>query len=337
MTDQLTTEDDLRAALLSRAPLDLDVTDFRARLDRMIGGTPVGTTAVATDAGPAGPEPDAIGPAAGAIDLDAAVIPLTPSVRARRGTRARIGIALTAAACVAAIVGLVLAVLPGNNGGTHNATDQVPFDVRSQLLPGTIVIGTYRGTGSRDIEVPHRTVPKYFTYAVYASCSGGKDFEVLGAAVKPACSDTGLFGTTGTPSNGAIPVRTGAATSWQVTVVIEPQLRTNGSVQSPVDQNIMSGPDNGLRHSGTGTDTVHLDGAGSGAPVSTRYTVNLVCHGDGVSLPGLVDRSGTRGLDTRTCFGGRQYVWSDVRLTLPADIRVVASVGTSWTIYLDPA
>jgi hypothetical protein len=129
-------------------------------------------------------------------------------------------------------------------------------------------------------------------------------------------------------------------TSWTIALVIQPQARTNGNVQSPPAD--IAGPDNALRQNGRGSATVTFAGDANPGKPATRYSVRLTCSGTGVHLPdlnGLSTNGGaetTGGLITHTCFPGREYTWQSIPLRLPHSVRVVAPADTRWTIFLDP-
>ena len=306
------TEDDLRGALRSLAPEDLDVSDFRARLDATLAAEPE--------------QPEA-------TDGDVTVLPVDWA--APRGHRAGRIAAVAIAACAAAVVALLVAVLPSRTARTEKpaAPPSVPAAVRSMILPGTIVIQTYQGHGSSTFVVPSRAVPAHFSYTAYGTCSGSGKLGVGQGTLIGAC-DNGAFGTDNVVEKGRLVITAQPATSWQITLTIAPEFQTNGSVQNPVDADL-SGPANGVRQSGRGSSTVTFAGETPPDIPATHYRVRLVCTGNGVTLPGLA-ATRAKGLQTRTCFAGHEYVWDSVALTTPARVRVEATPGTTWTIAIDP-
>ncbi len=305
------TEQDLRGALQSLVPEDLDVRDFRSRIDRLISEEPAAAP---------GPTPEH------------EVVLLEPFDRPQLRRSSRVIAVATVAACAAAVLAIAIAVLPGRTD-RHTprpaASPTAPASIKSLLYPGTVVLHTYTGQGSQLYQVAHHTLAAYTEYAVYGTCRGGGTLTISKQTLINECLGSGGFGTSPVVENGRLAITAVANTSWQLTLVIEPEARTNGSVQSPVDAD-MTGPDNGVRDSGHGSSSVRF----TGKTPTTNYRVRLVCHGSGVALPGLT-ASRAKGLSTRTCFAGREYVWTSVRLTMPATVRIEASDDTTWTISID--
>lgn len=321
MSDHLTTEDDLRDALHALAPEDLEVSDFRQRLDRSL--------AAESDKRPDRP----------AGDGEVMLLPVgwaEPRGR-RHGRRVELTTAIAIAVCAAAVAALLLVILPVDNSGRSTSTPAtaptVPNSVRPLLLPGTIIIATFEGTGSRTFDVASRPLPAHFAYTAYGNCTGGGSLGIAQQTITGSCQGSGGFGTDNAVSNGRLSITASPATSWQITLTLAPELQTNGSVQSPVDDDL-TGSDNGIRHSGQGSRTITFAGETSPVTPGARYRLRLVCAGAGVTLPGLSARD-MKGLQTKTCFAGREYVWDDVRLTTPARVRVEATPGTTWTIAID--
>jgi hypothetical protein len=322
MSTSLPTENDLRSALRSLAPENTDATHFRTRLDRALASQL-----------PAAPQLPADDREATLLTLD------WPGPHGRGRTR-RIerGFAITVAVCAAAVVAVFFLVVSGGPAAHRPPipalTDPVPASVRSMLLPGTIVLGTYSGRGSQDFIIPPRTVPSHFGYSAYGTCTGGDPLRIGQQAITGVCAGNGgSFGTSGAVQDGRLVITADKATTWQVTLTLAPDLQTNGSIQNPVDQD-MSGPNNALRQSGQGSSTASFAGETSNPPAGTTYRLRLLCHGSGVTLPNL-KTAGVSNLQTRTCFAGHEYVWTDILLTTPARIRVEASPGTTWTIAID--
>ena len=334
MTDHLT-EDDLRSALLSLAPTDLDATDFRSRLDAVMAeGTLPDTPARSV---PAPLETH---------DLDAAnVLALTVPSTGLRSRRSRVALLATIAACAAAVLAIAVAVLPdGGHGDRSRPTpaSSLPASLRAMALPGTVVLATYRGTGSRNVAIPAHAVPRYFEYGAFASCSGGGRLQVFDAGELQECNGSTTFGTSAPATTRTMTITAPTRTSWTVALVIQPQTRTNGNVQSPAEDPV--GPNNGLRQSGRGSATLTFAGDDNASGTRpTHYSVGLTCSGTGVHLPDLNGTSAnggsptTGGLITQTCFPGYEYSWQSVPLHLPHAIRITASADTRWTIFLDPA
>jgi hypothetical protein len=319
MSSQLATEHDLRRALQSLAPEDIDATGFRERLDRVLATQPP-----ATPPGPSDQDEPTL------LSLD------WPDVRNRSRTRRReLGIAVALVACAAAVVAaLVLVVAPGHSERrppNPALSAPVPSSIRSMLLPGTVVLNTYAGHGSRTFVVPPRVVPPHFGYFLYGTCTGKGTLTITKQTIIEGCDPGGGFGTDGAVQNGRLDITADEATSWQITLTLAPDTQTNGLVQNPVDQD-MSGPNNAVRQSGRGSSTVSFTGAPR--PPATHYRLRLVCHGTGVSLPNLTAPEAS-GLQTKTCFAGHEYVWDNVALTAPIRIRVAAAPGTTWTIAID--
>jgi hypothetical protein len=240
--------------------------------------------------------------------------------------------------CAAAVVAVFFLVV-SDGPATHRLplpalTDPVPASVRSMLLPGTIVLATYSGQGSQTFVVPPRPVPPHFGYSAYGTCSGGGTLGILQQTMIGVCAGSGGgFGTSAAVQDGRLVITADKATTWQVTLTLAPDLQTNGSIQNPVDQD-MSGPNNALRQSGQGPGTASFAGETLRPPAGTTYRLRLLCHGSGVTLPNL-KTAGVSNLQTKTCFAGHEYVWTDIPLTTPARIRVEASPGTTWTIAID--
>lgn len=312
-----TSEQDLRDALRSLVPDDLDAGDFRARFDALV--------AQRSDALP---DDDTI---------ERAVPDVTPISVARSGRRARLGRAaslLTAAAVVAALVGLVFAVRPTDRHRPRPGSDtSVSSAIREALLPGTIVLKSFRGRGSATLAVPSPTVPEHFDYEALVTCSGGGSLRVHAHQLITPCRAGGVYSMpgvfTGTKKTGkTLKILAGQRTSWQIAVALVPDLRTNAGLQSPVSADLR-GPDNYFRRSGAGTRTVRFaQWPQSADPPADR--VELVCHGSGVRIAGVT--SAGQGLSTNMCFAGREYVWDGVHVALPRSLRVVAAPGTTWTI-----
>ena len=331
MTDRLT-EDNLRSALMWLAPTNLDTSVFRARLDALM----------IEDAQPGSLTP---GPTEADHFGAADVLPLTMPTSALRSRRSRIALYATIAACAAAVVAVAVAVLPGGRHGDRGrptSATTVPATFRTMILPRTIVLQTYRGTGSRRIAIPAHAVPRHFEYGALATCSGGGRLLVFSAGELSDCNGAVVFGTSAPASSRTMPITASSRTSWTITLIIQPQARTNGNVQSPPSD--PAGRDNGLRHNGRGSASITFAGdKNPGGTPATRYSVRLTCSGTGVRLPdlnGTATNGGpetTGGLVTRTCFPGHEYDWQSVPLRLPHTVRVVASAGTRWTIFLDPA
>jgi hypothetical protein len=325
MSSDSPTEQDLRLALRSRAPEDLDASRFRERLDLALGGQPVAP--LPSDHGEA-PLPAGHGEAP-LLSLD-----LPEQHSRRRARRVELGFAVALAACAAAVITVVALLAPGHSERRPAAPapkPPVPSAIRTMLLPGTIVLGTYAGHGSQTFVVPSRVVPPHFGYSAYGTCAGKGTLSIAQETLYHVCDSSGAFGTGGAVQNGRLVITAAAATSWQITLALAPDIQTNGSVYGPVDED-MSGPNNAVRHSGQGPGTVSFTVETTTPLPGPRYRLRLVCHGTGVSLPDLATPS-DRGLQTKTCFAGHEYVWDDVRLV--RSIRVAAAPGTTWTIAID--
>jgi hypothetical protein len=321
MSSQLPTEHDLRRALRSLAPEDIDATRLRERLDLVLAKQPHATPHVPPDHDEAT-----------LLSLD------WPDLRGENRTRRReLGIAVALAACVAAVVAVFLFVVsPGHS--EHRPPNPalntpVPAPIRSMLLPGTIILNTYAGHGSQTFVVPPRVVPPHFGYSAYGTCSGKGTLTIAKHTIVQGCALGGSFGTDGAVQNGRLDITADEATSWQVTLALAPDIQTNGMLQSPVDQD-MSGPNNAVRHTGQGSSTVSFTGETPSPPTGTKYRLRLVCHGSGVTLPNLTTPEAS-GLQTKTCFAAHEYVWDYVPLTAPIRIRVEAALETTWTIVID--
>ncbi len=319
MSSDSPTEQDLRLALRSRVPEDLDASRFRERLDLALGGQPVA------------PRPADHGEAP-LLSLD-----LPEPHRRRRARRVELGFAVALAACAAAVITVFALLAPGHperRPANPAPKPAVPSAVRAMLLPGTIILGTYAGHGSQTFVVPSRVVPPHFGYSAYGTCAGGGTLSIGQQTLYGACEPGHAFGTGGAVlQNGRLVITAAETTSWQLTLALAPDVQSNGGLQGPVDED-MSGPDNAVRHSGQGPATVSFTGETPTPRAGTRYRLRLVCHGAGVSLPDLTTPE-ARGLQTKTCFAGREYVWDHVRLTPPIRIRVEAAPGTTWTIAID--
>lgn len=318
MSSQLPTEHDLRRALQSLAPEDIDATRFRERLDRVLATQP-----------PATPPAPSDHDEATLLSLD------WPDPRGRG--RTRLGIAVALVACAAAVVTAFLVVMAPSHSERRSPnpalTAPVPASIRSMLLPGTTILGTYQGRGSQTFVVPAREIPAHFSYSAYGTCNGEGDLSLGGQTIFDGCGSGGAFGTGGAVQDGRLVITADEATSWQITLALAPDIQTNGTVQSPVDQD-MTGPDNAVRQNGQGSGTVPFAGETPAPPAGTKYRLRLVCHGSGVTLPDLA-MPGAGDLQTKTCFAGYEYVWDDVHLTAPIRIRVSAAPGTTWTIAID--
>ena len=316
MANDLPSERDLRDALRTLVPDDLDAADFRARLDLLLAESP------AEPAGPPAehPEPDD-------------TVPLQPiELAPRRRRPSRAALVAIMAACAAAVVAVAIAVVPHGRDSRPAplaASPSVPAPIRSMLYPGTVVLHTYRGHGSQTIEVPSRTIPAHFGYTVYGTCSGGGSLDINGA-ILPTCTQGSGFGDGPALDHGRIVVTAKQGTTWELTLTLAPDTRTNGSVQTPVDSDLL-GPDGISRASGRGSGTATFT---EGPASDSTYSVRLVCRGSGVTLPDL-DAQNAKGLSTKTCFAGSEYVWQGVRITAPIRVRVVAAPGTTWTIVID--
>lgn len=201
------------------------------------------------------------------------------------------------------------------------------------LLPGTIVLDSYAGHGSLTFAVPPRAVPAHFDYTVYGTCNGPGTLTIAQQTIIGVCDGSGAFGTSGAVQHDRLVITADPVMSWQITLALAPDPQTNGSVQGPVDHD-MTGPNNAVRQSGQGSGTVSFTGETPTPPVGTDYRLRLVCRGSGVTLPDLTSQRAS-GLQTKTCFAGREYVWDNVRLSTPIRIRVQAAAGTSWTIAID--
>jgi hypothetical protein len=321
MISQSPTEHDLRRALQSLAPRDIDATGFRERLDRVLASQPS-----ATPPGPSDQDEPTV------LSLD------WPDVRNPSRTRRReLGIAVALVACAAAVVTAFLSVLtPGHSERrppNPALSASVPTSVRSMLLPGTVVLDTYEGHGSQTFMVPPRVVPPHFGYSAYGTCTGKGTLSIAEQTVYEACNPAGAFGTGDAVQDGRLVITAAETTSWQITLALAPDIQTNGSVQNPVDQDL-TGPNNAVRQSGQGSSTVSFTDETPPLHAGAHYRLRLVCHGTGVTLPDLATPS-ARGLQTKTCFAGHEYVWNDVLLTAPIRIRVTAAPGTTWTIAID--
>ncbi|HJQ01127.1 MAG TPA: hypothetical protein VJ851_05975 [Jatrophihabitans sp.] len=320
MGNQLATEQDLRHALRSLAPDDIDATRFRERLDRMLASQPPATPPLSPD------------------HAEAMLLSTDwPDPHGRsRSRRMELGIAVALAACAAAVLALFLSVLSPEHSERRPSTPAlnapVPAAIQSMLLPGTTVLDTYAGRGSQSFLVPPRVIPPHFGYEAYGTCTGGGTLRIAQQSLFGACDGGGAFGTGGAVENGRLVITAANATSWQITLTIAPDLQTNGSVQGPVDQD-MTGPDNALRQSGQGPGTVAFPGETPAPPAGTKYRLRLVCHGSGVNLPNLTTPDAS-GLQTKTCFAGHEYVWDYVSLPTPIRIRVDTPAGTTWTLAI---
>jgi hypothetical protein len=323
------TETDVRAALGALVPDDLDVTDFRARLEAAV--TAGAAPAPAGDTVRAWSEVD--------VDLDRpGEIVLLADIPRSTGRRRRPALVAAVAAVAAAIAGVLLAVLPSSSHPTTpTGTDfsDAPAAIRSMLEPGTIVLHTYRGHGSQTFAIAHRTVPKYFEYTVYGTCKGD-NIAINGGTLLGFCSNAGAsFGTTGVVEDGRMKVTAPAGTSWALTLTIAPQSRTNASVQTPIYSELKP-PAKGAtpdpaRADGRGTKTVTLtEDQPSGGP----YRIEMVCHGSGLSIPGLLETDTKTEPSTKTCFPGSMYLWKITKLTLPARLTIKASSSTTWTVVV---
>lgn len=321
MSSQLATEHDLRRALRSLAPEDLDVTHFRERLDGVLAGQPHAMPQMSPDHDEAT-----------LLSMD-----LPGPQRRSRTRRMELGVAVALAACAAAVLALFFsAVSPGHSKRrppNPALSAPVPAAIRSMLLPGTIVLDTYAGHGSQTFVVPPRVVPPHFGYSAYGTCTGKGTLGIAQQTILKVCDPGGAFGIGGAVQNGRLVITADSATSWQITLALAPDLQTNGSVQSPVDQD-MIGPNNAVRQSGQGSSTVSFTGETPAPPAGTTYRLRLVCNGSGVTLPDLTAPRAGGALQARTCFAGNEYVWDYLPLKAPIRIRVEAAPGTRWTIAI---
>jgi hypothetical protein len=319
MSNHLATEQELRRALQSLAPEDLDVSRFRQRLDGALG-----------DQAPTRPllPADQVGAAT------ALAWPAAERSNRRRWTEVTVAVAL--AACAAVVVAALFGALSPKHSGSHGpaAKPPVPDAIRSILLPGSIVLDSYQGRGSQSFPQPARVIPPHFGYSAYGSCSGNGTLTIGQQTIIDACQAGKVtFGTSGAVTNGRLAITADSTMSWQIVLALTPDIQTNGSVQGPIDADL-TGPDNPVRRSGQGSATVTFAGETPAPPAGSSYRLRLVCHGSGVTLPDLRTVE-ANGLQTKTCFVGHEYVWDGIRFSTPLRVRVQATADTSWTIAID--
>lgn len=322
MSHRPTLEHELRNALNSLVPQDIETTRFRERLDLALAVQPA--------------QPSQAAPAAQEDGDELTLLSFDPPEPRRR--RADLVAAAVVALSLAATIAVVFSVRstdhtkPATPSTAQSTT--VPAAIQAMLFPGSIVLDTYRGRGSETIAVPSWVIPAHFGYSAYGTCSGPGTLGISQQMITGPCQPAGGgFGTSGAVQDGKLVITADPATTWQITLAIAPDTQTNGSVQNPFDQDLL-GPDSDVRRSGRGTGTVTFPGEIPAPSPGTSYRLRLVCHGSSVTLPGL-KTSEASGLQTKTCFAGYEYVWTGIHLTTPAQIRVEAPPDTTWTIAID--
>lgn len=264
------------------------------------------------------------------IDLDAA-----PALARRTARRSRLLLLAAAAAIVAGLATLTVVLLPGSPG-TVDPADKLR-EIGGTQFPGTVAVGYVEGRGSQTITSPRRELPPGFVWQVVAHCDGRGKFFVDQAGTT-SCRNGTNFGRNLDATTPRVTARIDTSARWQLVWTQTPRSGANGSVSSPVDEDLGGRrPGRGVSAgSGDGTATVPDEPDYSGSP-SGSYQVRLTCRGSGIRLPEVrssdpTNDTGRSGAQTRTCFPGFQYVWQNVTLREGQVLRVVAASGTTWRV-----
>lgn len=249
-----------------------------------------------------------------------------------RPMRSRFSTLAAVAACIAAAVGIAIAVnavqdrhttQPGTPTPTPSPT---PTIYGAPQFPGTITLAEYSGKGSKTIDVSGHPKPADLGYGFVYTCQGNGSFDVSGEMFTPACG--GHTGGASLPGKTLTTLRitTPANVSWQLTLVAEPPIRTNATV---VNAPPSGGGGYGER-TGRGDGRVTLGKAASAG----SYRIWLSCHGSGATISS-VSKLVTNDY-THTCFAGYWYAWDVAKGTAPTTLNVAASNDTTWSIVVTP-
>lgn len=293
----MTTDTELRDALIAAVDEHVDLATFRARLQTTIDGA---------DAGPV-------------FDLQRS----EPNNQRRRGRHRWVPIALAAClAAIAAVAWVVTARHPDTRPATHPThRSRGPQVLGVPLYPGSVVIGVVHGIGSRTVAFPtgHAVPGPHEQYMVFLDCSTGP-WQISGKNAFNSygkCADA-IGGSSVERTQNSVHVQVRRDTTWRLGIAIEPDARTNAGVQTgdPVDKH--PGP----THKGNGVVTFrHADGG--------SFSLHMTCSGTGFRLSGM--HGTVKGDYTHTCFAGFTYVWNLRYHVLPATLHVHADPGTTWT------
>ena len=145
MSDHPTTEHDLRSALRSLAPEDLDAAPFRARVDRLLDEH---SQLVLED------------PVA---ESDIVLLPLDRADRPRRGRASRASLIVTTAACAAAVIAILLAVRFAGHSDRREAPASRACRVRQASEPTGAKSGSTTPSSNSSKGPPRPTFRRVFT------------------------------------------------------------------------------------------------------------------------------------------------------------------------------
>lgn len=248
--------------------------------------------------------------------------------------RGRWTVLASVAACIAVAIAIALGVhFSGLHSTTPPATKTSPPTVfGGRLYPGGKVVAEFEGTGSRKLQLGQYAVPAGSELVVEVQCHG-KGWVAIEHLFSAPCSDTASAGRSVQPDTRTLQLTVGAATTWKVALVVQPNPRMNGSVGYP----------DSVFSDGSSADPASL-GAGSGRgdgtvtlrPASPRqgYQIWLRCTGHGVTITST--SKSVKNDYTKTCFEGWDYQWDVARGTVPTKLTVTASTRTSWEIIVLP-
>jgi hypothetical protein len=314
----VTTDTDLRNALLDAVDAEVDVAAFRARLRAAITDQDAGDDAASS------------GPVIPRIDIDAGEAfdlqrPATPENSRRRRHRWS---SIAMAACLAGISAVVWLAVAGHISVTmaSHHPSLTPDVLDGALFPGSTVLGVRHGTGSQTVRFPagHASPGPFEHYMALLDCSSGQ-WVLHGRQTTTygKCGTAVAGGSLGRTEN-SVDVEVQPDTTWQLAIAIEPNSRTNAMVQGGDSIDAHRGP----VHRGNGVVTLRQPRYAFG-----RYELSITCSGTGFRLSGM--KGAVHGDYAHTCFTGFAYVWNLDHVRLPATLQVHADPGTTWTVRLN--
>src|SRR5579875_3044155 len=297
-------EDDLRAVLRATADTTGDVSDLRARLERLLIYTP---------------EVDAVD----VVDLpEPATNPPARSAGFWRAHRWQLMTGAALAACLAGVLLVIFTVLPGGEPvgpatyptpgpttyPTPDPTLTVPAKVAKQFPPGSIILRRFSGVGPQVVQLGDLPVVRNHVYEMDGACSRGQ-ITLQHAGITNCGKLRFGLGITGHPHSMRITVRPDVR--WHFLLVLEPLENTNanygsvsmsGNETAAVRAIIHDSRSRGwhLSESGDATDQVavlHLHHA----------VLQITCSGSGITAS---TSDGTiKNAYTKDCWSGYIYQW----------------------------
>lgn len=244
--------------------------------------------------------------------------------------RVLLALALVVVLAAAILIGVLATHQLSTQHGSRTGRAAAPVP---GTLPGTIVLGTWRGSGDDVVTPPVHQVDPGRELALSVRCSGSGPVTV-GPVVNTDCSGPV---TASVDSGTALRLQVSApsGTSWRFDLVDQPQSGTDGALVELPNRALTTPPDRALgSHAGTGSADVPLARPGASGPGIVDLRIVVTCTGNGLTIStadGSVDNQ-----YTRTCFPDWSYEFDATSVRVPTTLHVTADPHTSWHLVVVP-